>query len=452
MNQWFKLLLVVCCTTLVQEVLAQDDEAYYESLLNEEVKVENPVYKPVVGVGFGTLNFYGDVHNSIRNPFVGTPGFKINAATFIDNKHYVRANFNVMIGTLTANQRSLSDTLLDRNFSSNIICFGINLQYNFENFIKENKNKVKINPFVSLGIESIQFNSKTNLKAANGAYYYYWTDGTIRNIPQSAAGVEPSQILQRDYIYETDLRTLNNGSYATSTFAVPIELGVDFTITDRINLRLGEALHYTFTKNIDNMSWLTGHANKQNDKFTFSYVSLHFDLFSDAKTILVHKLFAEINGFDYTMFGDEDNDGVYDIFDKCPGTPFGVAVDTSGCPLDSDNDGVPDYLDKEPNTRPGAMVDEDGVEIKPEALADKINVDAVDRKDLEAFLLMHKAQNRYKGRPSMPLPEKFKQVDTDGDGYISFDELLKAIDDFFDFSSKLTSKDIYELQDFFFAQ
>ena len=52
----------------------------------------------------------------------------------------------------------------------------------------------------------------------------------------------------------------------------------------------------------------------------------------------------------------------------------------------------------------------------------------------------------------MPLPAKFKSVDLDGDGYISFDELLKAIDDYFDFSSTLSSKEIYELQDFFFEQ
>ncbi len=447
-----KLLLVILFSGLVQLLYSQDDEAYYESLLREEVKVENPVYKPVIGVSFGTLNFYGDVHNNVRNPFVGTPGYRINAATFIDKKHYLRANFTFMLGTLIANQRSLTDTALNRNFSSNIISFGLNLQYNFENIFKENKNKVRLDPFIAIGIESLQFNSKTDLNDVNGNRYFYWDDGTIRNIPEKDAGVMPSTILQRSYNYSTDLRTLNNGSYASSTFAIPVAIGIDFTITDRINLRLGEELHYTFTKNIDNMSWLTGHANKQTDMFTYSYVSLHFDLFSDAKTILVHKLFAEVDNFDYAMFGDEDNDGVYDIYDKCPGTPLGVAVDSTGCPYDTDGDGVPDYLDKEPNTPPGAMVDEDGVQIKPEDLAAKINTEAIDRKEVEAFLLMHKAQNRYRGKSSVPLPDKFKSIDLDGDGYISFDELIKAIDDFFDFSSKLTTKDIYELQDFFFEQ
>ncbi|MBN2687371.1 MAG: outer membrane beta-barrel domain-containing protein, partial [Deltaproteobacteria bacterium] len=50
---------------------------------------------------------------------------------------------------------------------------------------------------------------------------------------------------------------------------------------------------------------------------------------------------------------DSDGDGVYDDMDTCPGTPKGVTVDSSGCPLDSDGDGVYDYLDKCPGTPKG---------------------------------------------------------------------------------------------------
>ncbi|NJK86916.1 MAG: hypothetical protein HC906_13990 [Bacteroidales bacterium] len=50
------------------------------------------------------------------------------------------------------------------------------------------------------------------------------------------------------------------------------------------------------------------------------------------------------------------------------------------------------------------------------------------------------------------MPAKFKSVDTDKDNYISFDEMLQEINRFFDFNSKLTSSDIYELNGFFFDQ
>lgn len=57
---------------------------------------------------------------------------------------------------------------------------------------------------------------------------------------------------------------------------------------------------------------------------------------------------------------DSDGDGVMDDEDRCPGTPTGVRVDASGCPLDSDGDGVPDYLDQCPGTPAGAPVDAEG--------------------------------------------------------------------------------------------
>ncbi len=58
--------------------------------------------------------------------------------------------------------------------------------------------------------------------------------------------------------------------------------------------------------------------------------------------------------------GDMDGDGVKDSFDKCAGTPAGVAVDAQGCPLDGDQDGVPNYRDKCPNTPAGRQVDKFG--------------------------------------------------------------------------------------------
>ncbi|WP_317206602.1 OmpA family protein [Hymenobacter translucens] len=62
---------------------------------------------------------------------------------------------------------------------------------------------------------------------------------------------------------------------------------------------------------------------------------------------------------------DADNDGVIDANDKCPGTPAGVAVDATGCPLDRDGDGVPDYQDRCPN-RPGPASNRGCPEIKAE--------------------------------------------------------------------------------------
>jgi hypothetical protein len=441
--------------------LAQDDEAYMESLLRETVKVENPVYKPVVGFGVGMLNFYGEVHNNYRSSVVGSPGYKLNIASFIDKGHYLKTNFFLLLGSITVNQHSYKDTAQNLNFKTDLVAIGINVHYDFRNIIK----KSFVYPFISVGIENIQFNSKTDLyyrdQFENNLPYHYWSDGTIRNISERDKYITPPnriQVVQRDYNYETDLRDLNRnglGSYAQSTLAIPFDFGLDFFITDRVNLRIGQTWHYTFTDNIDDVSYKSNimKGDKRNDMFSFTYFTLHLDLFSDPKTKTIEKLFVDVSdNFDYGLFEDEDNDLIKDFIDKCPGTPYGITVDSVGCPLDDDKDGVPNYLDKQLNTPPKAIVDENGVEITPEALMAMLNSEAINRKDVDVFLLMHRAQSRYRGKSSIPIPEKFKAIDTDGDSYISFDELLKAIDNFFDFSSDFSSKDIYELQDFFFEQ
>ena len=73
---------------------------------------------------------------------------------------------------------------------------------------------------------------------------------------------------------------------------------------------------------------------------------------------------------------DDDGDGVTNDIDKCPGTPAGAKVDANGCELDSDGDGVGDSRDQCPNTPAGAKVDEKGCEF--DADGDGV-VDRVDK-------------------------------------------------------------------------
>lgn len=77
---------------------------------------------------------------------------------------------------------------------------------------------------------------------------------------------------------------------------------------------------------------------------------------------------------------------------------------------------------------------------------------AVPREDVELYLRTPSSYSRYEGVTYEEIPEKFTKVDSDGDGYISFDEILDEIDSFFDFDSELNSDDIYELNNFFFSQ
>lgn len=447
----FLLLLSLISTSMLAQI---DDEQYYDSLLYETITPPNPVYLPVIGAGIGVINFYGELNNNDKGLMLGAPAFKFNVSTFLDRqKHMFRANFFLIFGTIYGEKRSTTDLASNINFKSDIVDFGLNIHYDFKPFFRTSP----FRPFVSLGIENVQFNSKGDLMNQEGVSYNYWTDGTIRNAPEPNPNAE---FMHRDYKYESDLRDLDLyglGNYMQSTLAIPFEVGLDYQITDRLNLRVAHSWHYTFSDNIDNVSKSnkTGGivGNKSNDMFTFTSFSMHFDLFSGDRAITVKNMFADVDFNDYELFSDEDFDQVLDLDDQCPGTPLGVAVDTiTGCPLDDDKDGVPNYLDKEIHSKQGAMVDENGVELNTDAYASQLSQEAILRKDVDMFLLMHRAQSKYGRKTDKPIPSKFKTVDSDGDNYISFEELLKSIDDYFDFSTNFTSKDIYELQDYFFEQ
>jgi hypothetical protein len=334
-----------------------------EDLLYTEVDNLNPVYKPVVGFGVGVFNFLGDIKNPDQNILSGTPGYNVNVATFVDNKQYIRANFFFTYGSLSGNERSYSDLMRNMNFKSEIMVFGVNLNYDFDNFYKTYR---RVHPYVSLGIETLTFNSKTDsFTMIEGApvRYNYWPDGTIRNLPYTPLNLDnPSlRMIERDNTYETNLRDYDwgLGDYPQYAFAIPIDVGLDFWVSNRVLFRVGTSYHLTFSDVIDhvsskNTSGVIG--NKKNDSYMFTYFSLHLDLFSSKKTLAVQRLFADIE-LDLTLIGDEDNDGYMDGWDQCPNTPFGVETDTTGCPLDDDYDGVPNYRDDEPFSRYGAFVD-----------------------------------------------------------------------------------------------
>ncbi len=460
MRRGINIVLLITAMSFPLLVQGQGD---IEDLLYTEVDNLNPVYKPVVGFGIGTFSFFGEIHNPDQNPLSAKrPSFNVNVATFIDNKQYIRANFYFTYGRITGNERSYSDTARNMNFESEMLIFGVNLNYDFDNFYKTYR---RVHPYVSLGFETLTFNSKTDAFTTieeTPVRYHYWEDGTIRNLPYSAANVtNPNlRMLQRDYEYESNLRgnaeyDWGMGEYPKYTFAIPLEVGLDFWISNRVLFRVGTSYHFVFTDLIDhvsseNTSGIIGDTKK--DNFMFTYCSMHLDLFSSKKTLAVQRLFADIE-LDLTLIGDDDNDGYMDGWDQCPNTPFGVETDTTGCPLDEDYDGVPNFQDDEPYSRYGAFVDDRGVEIPEEKLIASLDMSgAVRREDVSLYLRTPSSYSRYQNITTDQIPQKFTKVDSDKDGYISFDEILDEIDDFFDFKTDLTSDDIYELNDFFFAQ
>ncbi len=443
---------IICLAVLLPVRKANAQEIDFDSLLIREVTVENPTYMPIIGVATGAMHFFGDVSNSYATPLTGEYGFRINVSSPpFDKERTFLVNFYLLFGEVTGNERSFDDLERNLNFSSKLTAFGINLEYNFGHLIKKESPVLK--PFISLGFEPFMFSAKGDLSSPTGTYNY-WSDGTIRDIPEDAPNNARNNVLMRDWVYETDLRDADFyglGNYSQFSFAIPFDVGVDFNVSPRMKFRMGTSFHLSFTDMIDNVSseavGVTG--NSSRDHFMFTYVGLHFDLFSEPKTRTEELLFAELDDFDYLMFEDDDGDGVLNGSDNCPETPPGVAVDTLGCPFDDDFDGVPNYLDRE-DSRQGAIVDSVGVEMDEDELIRLLATkEAISRADLHLYLSAGEKQEQM---TLTDLDEKFHVLDADSDGYLSFDELLLSIDEFFDYQSFMDTDEVYMIINFFFAQ
>ncbi len=318
--------------------------------------------KPSLGLGIGVFNYYGDVnsignHSSLMNQF----GYEFHVARKLSN--YSDLGFSFLTGTIIGNER-----LPDRNLNFRTDIYSISVYGSFNLDYIFNWSDV-INPYITIGFESFEYNNKADLVNANGSLYYYWDDGTIRTIPQSSPLSNQAKLMQRDYKYETDLRAENLdgfGKYPQLAIAIPVGLGVNLNISDRLSFKINSTFHYTFTDLIDNLS-KDGvgirKGNDLNDYFTYNSVSLHYDLLSSRPN-------SSSKDFDFPDYfnletEDEDGDGVFDGIDICQYTPPGVEVDRNGCPLDDDQDGVPNYMDKERLTSQKSYVNAQG-----EALTD----------------------------------------------------------------------------------
>ncbi|MFN4235491.1 MAG: SPOR domain-containing protein [Bacteroidia bacterium] len=316
---------------------------------------------PVLGIGSGMFAFVGDIQEkTYSHPMVSRLGYELYLGKKLNP--FLEINFGVLFGKLGANERSIDRNL---NFQSEIRAGGVSLAYNFHHILKKDR---LVEPVLSIGFNTFEFLSKTDLYDAQGNLYYYWSDGSIRNLAENDPYAATAKYLQRDYTYETDIRESNldgYGKYAERSFAVPLGFHVRTHLSDRVDFKIGTTLYYTFTDYVDGVAkdGIPGRiGNPRNDMFLYTSASLTYDFMfrKDAE-----EKEEEFSDFDLLAedIEDSDGDGVHDFIDKCANTPPGIKVDMNGCPIDEDNDGVPDYKDDELPTRSGVFVTMRGEEL-----------------------------------------------------------------------------------------
>jgi hypothetical protein len=329
--------------------------------------VKSTGLKPTIGLGTGMFAFYGDVGNNSAtySPLVSRVGFELRATAPITP--WLEGGFYALHGRLGVNERSATRNL---NFESRVTVGGFQFRYNFHHIL--NPDRV-VEPFVTVGFESVEFLTKTDIYDSQGRAYNYWSDGSIRDIAEDATNAADAVVIQRDYTYESDVRELNAdgfGKYLERTWAIPVGVGARMDLGGGFDLRISTTMHHTLSNLIDGVtdqSLGDRAGNSRNDRFLFTSASLGFAIPMERKPkVKMTPLSSEELDL-IVMNDDTDGDGVIDLWDNCPNTPAGVAVDEYGCPLDGDKDGVPDFMDDELDSAPGAIVDAHGVTIDDDA-------------------------------------------------------------------------------------
>ncbi len=287
------------------------------------------VIKPTVGIGAGMLTYYGDISKNQQenSSIVSRVAYDFRVTQKLNS--YLDLNFYFLFGKVGANEKSLTRNL---NFESKISSGGFNLSYNFSHLLKEDR---IVEPYLSAGVESFEFLSKTDRIDANGTTYNYWDDGSIRNLPQDSKNAENAVRLQRDFKYESDIRTLNLdsfGKYPERSFAFPVGAGINFLLWDRCSFRIGTSMHFTMTDLIDGVtdkSLGDRAGDSKKDKFLYSSFSLTYNLSTKNEEDGIPE--EDLSDLIALFNADSDGDGVKDTADKCPNTPAGSVVDANGC-------------------------------------------------------------------------------------------------------------------------
>ena len=203
----------------------------------EKDSVKAPVYSnynyskaPSIGYSIGYLNLLGDVKLNGFSPSFGSRlGHQFNVALPLSNSFSLSYNF--LAGKIFGEETRGTSNL---NFRTSLVGQALMLEYNFHNIIKPAPDsKFSVLPVIGFGLEALIFRAKSDMQDANGNQYYYWNDGTIKDLPETPENVDLASDIERDYTYETELRDANLdgfGKYSQITFAMPFTFGADLKV------------------------------------------------------------------------------------------------------------------------------------------------------------------------------------------------------------------------------
>jgi hypothetical protein len=246
---------------------------------------------PTIGVGSGVLIFNGDVSkNDKASSFCRIrAGYNITVEKRFGDLFGVA--LNGVFGKLAGSEYSETSNL---NFESKIAQADLSFIVHTDIFFS----KHSVTPYAGAGIGFLSFDPYGDLYDKNGKKYNYWSDGSVRDKPETTLTNNASQgVLVHDYKYETQLKDATT-NYARHSMILPLTIGVNFKFLDNLDAKLGASYYLTFSDYIDNVK-----ANGNNDSYLYINVGLSY------KFVFKHEVVKpddkRYDNVDFSKFDDE---------------------------------------------------------------------------------------------------------------------------------------------------
>jgi len=237
--------------------------------------------KYYVGLNAGMNFYFGDfTNNRLGNiPFYRRYGVQISMEREISKSFRLSVGF--FKGNIMGEEHNAEHNL---NFSTSLLIPGVGIMYNVSHLFSRRGGRGRFSTWLFAGVGRMFFNPAGDLKNGTGQTYYYWSDGTVRDLPMNSPNSAQAVTIKRDYHYETDYRKLNMdnaGNYPRSSFDFPVGLSFGIKLNEAWSARVGGLYHFTRTDFLDNItlnSLGSRKGNKAMDKFLFIYAGLFYNI------------------------------------------------------------------------------------------------------------------------------------------------------------------------------
>jgi outer membrane protein OmpA-like peptidoglycan-associated protein len=221
-----------------------------------------------IGLQGGYLGYYGDLQTEWIDPELTDNGLAWGASLQKPLSRRWSFRLNYLQGDFLANDRD--NSRLDRSLNIQTELQSANTMFVYYPFaIRRRTNPLQ--PYIAAGLGYSYFKPYSNLKNSNNQLYFYWTDGTIRNMPEGSPNPENAEILTQDDTYETRLDKRND--FNNHSLTIPLSLGLDYRLTSRINLSAELLISYHLSDHLDGYE-----LGSKNDAVYYPNLSLSYRL------------------------------------------------------------------------------------------------------------------------------------------------------------------------------